>query len=111
MRTHGRLSALRIKRADAVEHVRAQLCRCIALALLRDDMEQNGLVARLDELEHIFQPRKVVPIHRAVIGKAHLLKQRRAKKHPLPALLDAVREAVDRSAAGQGARHRAVGFF
>ena len=52
------------------------LGRCIALALPRDHMEQNRLFARLDQLEHILQPRKVVSVYGAVVCKAHLLKER-----------------------------------
>ena len=111
MRAQRRLPALGVKGADAMEHIGIRLRRRIALALLRDHMEQHGLFTRLDQLQHILQPCKIVPVHRAVILKAHLLKQRRAEEHPLPTLLEAVCEAVNRLAAGQCVRHRAVGFF
>ena len=72
------LAALRVKAADAVKDVGILLCRRIALALFCDDVEQHRFLTAFCQPEHIFQPLQIMAVHRAVVFKAHLLKEGRA---------------------------------
>ena len=97
--------------ADAVEHIGVLLSRRVALALLRDDVQQDRMLTVLDEPEHIFQPFQIMPIYGAIIFKAHLLKERRAEEHTLPVLLEPVRQAVEALSAGHLCRDGAIGLL
>ena len=44
-----------------------------ALALLRDDVQEERVVVVLGEIEGLDEQRQVVAVDRAVIGKAHIL--------------------------------------
>ena len=100
-----------VEMADAVEHIGVLLSRRVALALLRDDVQQDRMPAVLDEPEHIFQPFQIMPIYGAIIFKAHLLKERRSEEHTLPVLLEPVRQAVEALSAGHLCRDGAIGLF
>ena len=107
----GHRAGLRVKAADAVEDVGVGLGRDIALALLRNDVQQHRAGALLRQAQHVFQLPDVVAIDRAVIDEAHLLEKGRAEHELLPALLDGVGKAIDRLAAGHLGRDRAEGLF
>ena len=92
------MSIRRVKAADAMKNIGIQLCRAVASALLRDDMQEHRALTILDQAQHVFQPSEVVAVHGAIVFKAHFLKQRAAQQHALPALFEAVRHAIDRLA-------------
>ena len=67
-----------IKLAHTVELLRMRLSREIALPLLGMDMEQHRAALFLRPAEGVCQLLHIVTVHRAQIGKAHILEKRTA---------------------------------
>ena len=109
-RRRGRgLAGLGLEFAEAVEFVRLVEGRLVALALFREDVEQDRLVLRLQELEGPDEQRDVVAVDRAVVAEAELLEDDARQEQVLHAFLDLVRELQHALAADR--LDKAAGLF
>ena len=102
------LAGLDVVLAEAVELARIFERGFVATALLRDDVQEHGLVAVLEELEGLDQQRQIVAVNRAVVTHAEFLKDHRGggrwllgggKDEALGALFHLAGEATDDLAA------------
>ena len=71
----GGKARLHVKRVRTVESGRMTLRRGIAFALLGDGMDHHGPVHSSGFLDHPYQSRNVVPVHRPQVCNAHVLKE------------------------------------
>ena len=74
----GRLAGLRVVRPEAVEFFRILQRRFKALAFLRQNVDDDRMVARLGKFQRADEQRQIVPVNRAEIAHAHFLEQNRA---------------------------------
>jgi hypothetical protein len=79
----GRLAGLDVVFAEAVEFAGIFERRFVAAALLRDDVEDDGLVLRLEKLEGLDEQREVVTVDGAVVADAELIKEQAAIRRRL----------------------------
>ena len=92
-----------LKGSHAVKEVRMPLRGAVTLALLRDDMHENGArqTSRLFKDTHQFFD--IVPVHRSQIGHAEVLKEHARNKELLDAVLRGP-EALDHVLSDAGNR-------
>ena len=93
-------SVLRMEGADPVEIGRGLLRGGIALAFDGAHMEQHRALQMLGELQQPGQLAQVMSVHRADIGKAHVLKHAAGQQSALDRLFDPVGQGIEVSAAG-----------
>ena len=72
-----RLAGLRVVRPEAVEFFRMLQRGFKALALLRQNVDDNRMVACLGKFQRADEQRQVVAVNRAEIAHAHFLEQNR----------------------------------
>ena len=79
----GRLAGERVVRPEAVEFFRLFERGLKTLALLRQNVDDNRMVARLGKFQRADEQRQIVPVNRAEIAHTHFLEQdRRAVTAP-----------------------------
>ena len=105
------LSGGHIEGTHAVKLVGLQLRRAVALALHRFHMDQHRAGKLLCVAQHLGQLGHIVAVHRAHIGKAHLLKHAARQHSPLDGLLDDMGHPVDSPAQGPVACEAPVGLL
>ena len=102
----------RVEFADTVIALRLALGGRVALAFFRVHMHEHRTVQVLRPLERIRELPHIVPVHRAEIGKAHVLEHRRIRQQRLfdirfQMMVKIIHRAADRIAVEQVA----IGFF
>ncbi len=71
----GRFAGLRVVRPEAVEFFRKFQRGFKALSLLRQNVDDNRMVAGLGKFQRADEQRQIVPVNRAEIAHAHFLEQ------------------------------------
>ena len=93
------LARLRIIRPQPMKLLLLLQRRLEAASLLRNRVQQHGLVLALQELEGFNQQRQVVPIQRPVVAEAELLEQHARPDQSFGCLFRLARHVPDRLAA------------
>ena len=88
----GSLAGLRIVGAEAVEFLLPVERGLKAAALLREDVQQDGVVEGLEELEGLDEQRDVVAVDGAEVFQAELLKEDGGPEHALGGLFGAAHD-------------------
>jgi hypothetical protein len=76
----GRFAGGGVVRSEAVEFLRLFERGFVALALLRQNVDDNRMVARLGKFQRADEQRQIVSVNRAEIAHAHFLEQHRASR-------------------------------
>ncbi len=86
------LAGFRIVGAEAVELLLPVERGLKAASLLREDVEQDGAIFFLEELEGLDQQRKIVAVDGAEVLQAELLKQNGGPEHALGGFFSAAHD-------------------
>ena len=103
-----RLAGHGIELPNAVEFLRGFLRRGKALALFGAQMQKHRLVERGGGTQQLRDGLHIVPVHRAEIGKAHVLEERFSDQMPADAVFQLVRKGIQPHAARNVGRKFAV---
>ena len=105
-------AALQVKGPHAVVHIRVPLRKRTALPLDGVHMDHDGTVQFPGPVQGVAKPGQVVAVHRAQVGKAHVLKQGApGEQAPLEEGLHLVVETVKGISHGPGAEEAPVALF